>query len=61
MGGQYVFGDYCFGAVWLWNQTKLSRRATLPGVAAFGEDDRGEIWAVSVTSGRLYEMSASAA
>jgi glucose/arabinose dehydrogenase len=60
MGGQYVFGDYCFGAVWLWNGTKLSRRATLEGVAAFGEDDRGEIWAVSVSAGRLYQMSASA-
>lgn len=57
--GLYVYGDYCYGQVYLWNGTKGNTVTTgLSGVAGFGEGDNGELWAVSVSTGRLYQMSA---
>ena len=55
--GRYFFGDYCSGAVW-----SLSLEAgkaadvrrepfTVPQVSTFGEDARGELYAVSIRGG----------
>ena len=55
--GRYVFGDFCTGTLWSLDAgvaatgrgADLRREmATLPGLASFGEDRRGELYAVSV-------------
>lgn len=57
--GLYVYGDYCYGQVYAWNGTKANTVSIgFDGLAAFGEGDNGELWAVSVSTGRLYQMSA---
>jgi len=59
--GRYFFGDYCSGAVW-----SLSLEAgkaadvrrepfTVPQVSTFGEDARGELYAVSIR-GAVYRL-----
>ena len=57
--GLYVYGDYCYGQVYAWNGTKANTVTVgFDGLAGFGEGDNGELWAVSVSTGRLYQMSA---
>jgi glucose/arabinose dehydrogenase len=54
--GRYVFGDFCTGTLWSLDARDAAtgrgadlRRetATLPGLTSFGEDRRGELYAVS--------------
>ena len=61
--GRYFFGDYCSGEIW---SLKISGgKATgvrlegqrLPNLSSFGEDARGELYAVTL-DGRLYRLSA---
>ncbi len=60
--GRYIFGDYGSGKVWSLRQsggraTDVRREAiTVPGLSSFGEDARGELYAVSL-SGRLYRIT----
>jgi len=51
--GRYLYGDYGDGNIWLGGTAYLQAQH-LPGVAAFGQDDLGDIFAVDVDSGRLY-------
>jgi glucose/arabinose dehydrogenase len=60
--GRYLFGDYCSGRIW---SIRLSggrasgfRREplTVPRLASFGEDARGELYAVSLERGRVYQL-----
>ena len=61
--GRYVFGDYCSGRIWSMRVTP--GRATgvrlepvrVPGLASFGEDARGELYAVSIGRGRVYRFA----
>jgi hypothetical protein len=47
VGGAYVFGDWVTGNVWLYSAGKLSHIGSLPRVTSFGENDRGELYAVT--------------
>jgi glucose/arabinose dehydrogenase len=61
--GRYMFGDYCSGRIWSMRVTP--GRATgvrlepvrVPGLASFGEDARGELYAVSISRGRVYRFT----
>ena len=61
--GRYFFGDYCTGEVWSLRveggKTTDVRRepVTIPGLTSFGEDARGELYAGSERSGRLYKLA----
>src|SRR5262249_61391857 len=63
--GRYFFGDYCTGVVWSLRMAEgkavdVRRETTrIPGLATFGEDARGELYAGSVTDGRIYRLTAS--
>jgi glucose/arabinose dehydrogenase len=60
--GRYVFGDYCSGRIWslriVNGRARGVRREpmTVPGLASFGEDARGELYAVSVGLDRIYRF-----
>jgi len=61
--GRYFFGDYCTGT--LWSLRMADGRAVdvrqesgrIPGLATFGQDARGELYAGSVTTGRIYRLT----
>ena len=61
--GRYFYGDNCSGAIWslrvVRGRAQDVRRegSTLSGVSSFGEDDRGELFAVTL-AGRLYQLRA---
>ena len=60
--GRYFFGDYCSGTMWslriVGAQAVDVRQeaARIPGLATFGEDARGELYAGSVTTGAIYRL-----
>ena len=60
--GRYFFGDYCTGEVWSLRvvdgkATDVRREpVTIRGLDTFGEDARGELYAGSVDSGRVYKL-----
>ncbi|MBW3593665.1 MAG: PQQ-dependent sugar dehydrogenase, partial [Actinobacteria bacterium] len=53
LGGRYVFGDYCAGTIWTLairdGEAADVRRAPIriEGLTSFGEDERGELYAVA--------------
>jgi glucose/arabinose dehydrogenase len=59
--GRYFFGDYCSGAIWslrVENGAAVDvhrESGTLPGLTAFGEDARGELYAAA-QGGRVYKL-----
>jgi glucose/arabinose dehydrogenase len=58
--GHYVFGDYGSGKIWTLRlangQATVQRQAiTVPELSSFGEDARGELYAVSL-AGRVYRI-----
>jgi glucose/arabinose dehydrogenase len=61
--GRYFYGDNCSGAVWslrvVNGRARSVRREpfTLDGLSSFGEDGRGELYAVTL-GGRLYQLRA---
>lgn len=61
--GRYFFGDYCTGTIWSLRMvdgaaTDVRREATtIKGLSTFGEDARGELYAASVTTGRIYRLT----
>jgi len=60
--GRYFFGDYCTGEVWSLRvvdgkATDVRREPiTIAGLTTFGEDSRGELYAGSERSGRVYKL-----
>jgi glucose/arabinose dehydrogenase len=61
--GRYFYGDNCSGAVWslrvVGGRARSIRREplTLDGLSSFGEDGRGELYAVGL-GGRVYQLRA---
>lgn len=61
--GRYFFGDYCSGSVWSLRMvdgraTDVRREAgRIPGLATFGVDARGELYAGSADDGRIYRLT----
>lgn len=61
--GRYFFGDYCTGTIWSlrWangEATDVRKEApTIKGLSTFGEDARGELYAASVNTGRVYRLA----
>jgi glucose/arabinose dehydrogenase len=59
--GRYFYGDNCSGAVWSLRvsggraQGVRRERFTLEGLSSFGEDSRGELYAVTL-GGRVYRL-----
>jgi glucose/arabinose dehydrogenase len=59
--GRYFYGDYCSGTIW--SLRVVDGRATdvrtesftVPSLSSFGEDARGELYAVSL-DGRIYRL-----
>jgi glucose/arabinose dehydrogenase len=62
--GRYFYGDNCSGTVWslrvVGGRARSVRRErfSLPGLSSFGEDARGELYAVTL-NGRLWQLRAS--
>jgi len=62
--GRYFYGDNCSGAVWTLQVVRGRARGlrkesfTLGGLSSFGEDSRGELYAVTL-DGRVWKLSAS--
>jgi glucose/arabinose dehydrogenase len=60
--GRYFFGDYCSGTVWSLKvagaRAGSVRREPfkVEGLSSFGEDARGELYLMSVTTGGLYRL-----
>jgi glucose/arabinose dehydrogenase len=61
--GLYVFADYCSGRIWTMPSAggtadMVLRADTSQQLTSFGESERGELYAVTIT-GRLYRVRAS--
>ena len=55
--GTYVYGDYCTGEILAWDGVSQRPLLTVPGnLASFGEDEQGEIYAVSL-DGTIYRIA----
>ncbi len=60
--GRYFFGDYCEGRMWSFRisggkATDVRRESQrLPEISSFGEDARGELYAVTL-DGKLYRLA----
>ena len=60
--GYYLYGDFGSGRVWAarpigesaWESTIV---ASVPGISAFGEDERGELYAASVQDGTIVRLT----
>lgn len=65
--GMYLFADYCSGRVWAlvpggrsgWAVAEVG--STTERLVAFGEDPRGELYAVAITPGAIYRVTAGRA
>jgi pimeloyl-ACP methyl ester carboxylesterase len=61
--GRYVFGDYCSGRIWSIRVAPgaaagLRREPVrVPRLVSFGEDARGQLYAVSIDRGRVYRFT----
>ncbi len=55
-GGAYVFGDWVTGNLWAYRDGALAHVGTLAQVTSFGEDDRGELYAVT-SGGALVHLT----
>jgi len=61
--GRYFYGDYCSGIIWSFKivrgkATGLRREPfKVDGLSSFGEDARGELYAMSVNDGSLYRLA----
>jgi hypothetical protein len=62
--GRYVYGDLCSGRVWSFRVAggrAVDRRAepvVVPQLlSSFGEDARGELYAVSLDGGAVYRLA----
>jgi len=59
--GRYFYGDTCSGKIWSFPAGRArsvrTEGFTLPSVSSFGEDARGELYAVTL-NGRLWQLRA---
>ena len=61
LAGRYFYGDYCSGTVWSLKLVGGAARQirpepfTVQGLTSFGEDGKGELYAVSA-AGALYRL-----
>jgi glucose/arabinose dehydrogenase len=62
LAGAYVYGDFCSGRVWglrragdAWSSAELA--ASGLALAAFGEDEAGELYAADAVAGVLYRLT----
>ncbi len=61
--GRYFFGDYCSGTIWSLRMengsaTDVRREGfRIRGLSTFGEDARGELYAASNSTGRVYRLA----
>jgi hypothetical protein len=61
--GRYFFGDFCSGTIWSLRvqhgrATDLRKESAHIGqLSSFGEDAGGDLYAVSLGSGRLYRVA----
>jgi hypothetical protein len=64
MRGRYVYGDVCSGRIWTLRAGRASASdvqredETLEQVSSFGEDARGELYAISL-SGAVFRVASS--
>ncbi|MGH9938429.1 MAG: PQQ-dependent sugar dehydrogenase [Blastocatellia bacterium] len=59
--GGYVFGDFCSGEIFLWNDGSMSLLLdTSFSISSFGEDEAGEIYVVGL-GGTVHRIAATAA
>ncbi|MEZ5099851.1 MAG: PQQ-dependent sugar dehydrogenase [Thermoleophilia bacterium] len=62
--GRYVYGDFCSGEIWTLRvrdgkaRGKRLEAPRVQGLSSFGEDARGEVYAMSLYGGTLYRLSA---
>ena len=62
LGGRYIFGDYCSGAIWSLRisggkaQGVRRERFRIPGLTSFGQDAAGELYAVD-GDGVIYKLT----
>ncbi|MFT5423397.1 MAG: glucose/arabinose dehydrogenase [Phycisphaerales bacterium] len=56
--GHYFYGDFCSGEIWsLDPETGISTlRTTVSWLASYGEDELGELYAVSLIAGRVFQL-----
>ncbi|MSQ26652.1 MAG: hypothetical protein EXR51_00710 [Dehalococcoidia bacterium] len=62
--GRYFFSDFCSGKLWglerssdgSWRRNQLA--AAGAGIASFGEDEAGELYAVNLNNGAIYQLIA---
>jgi glucose/arabinose dehydrogenase len=70
LAGQYVFGDYCSGTIWTLDSRQAANATASPlkprragsaasGLAAFGEDQAGELYAANVSTGEIAKVVAA--
>jgi glucose/arabinose dehydrogenase len=62
--GGYVYGDYCSGRIWVLDAGAANPRPVLALdtnflISSFGQDDRGELYLTSLSSGQLFQVTAS--
>jgi glucose/arabinose dehydrogenase len=61
--GRYFYGDNCSGEIWslrvVGGRARIARKESfrLPGLSSFGEDGKGELYAVAL-GGQLYRLAA---
>lgn len=49
--GAYLYGDYCTGEIWMWNNNQqVLLLDTTRNISSFGEDDNGELYVVGLGS-----------
>ncbi|HEX8637382.1 MAG TPA: PQQ-dependent sugar dehydrogenase, partial [Pyrinomonadaceae bacterium] len=55
--GAYVYGDYCSGEIFLWNNNQQTVLLdTDRFISSFGEDEAGEIYVVGLTTGTVEKI-----
>lgn len=57
--GKYIFADYGTGNAWVNTSLHTTLKTTVTNISAFGEDEAGELYCVSLSSDALYRITDS--
>ena len=63
LAGRYLFGDSCSQTIWSVSAAGAARqkqvllRDTSMAISAFGQDERGELYAADYAGGRIHRIS----